>query len=63
MADGSYGMGGGPVPEATKQWLWGFLCGVVASIIVVLFFTLVGCTTPPQPAGGDLSKIPQLGRF
>ena len=46
-------MGGTPVPEATKQWLWGFLCGVVASTIVVLFFILVGCTTPTDWNGID----------
>jgi hypothetical protein len=36
--DGS-GMGGGPVPEKTKAWAWGFLFGaLVGSFGVVIAF-------------------------
>jgi hypothetical protein len=41
--DGS-GMGGGPLPDKTVGWLWGYLCGagmtLVAVWIVILARTL-----------------------
>ena len=53
MPDGSRGMGGTPVPEATKQWLWGFLCGAIAVVILGALIVLTGCTTPTDWNGID----------
>lgn len=29
------GMGGGPIPDKTVGWMWGFLCGFGAAVLVL----------------------------
>lgn len=36
------GMGGGPIPDKTVGWMWGFLCGAVAlAIAIAIGFAVV----------------------